>query len=321
MNKTIQKILVLLCAAALALALGACSRQENTVVSAVDAAAAMLLKTYPEPVYGPVGGEWVAFGLARRGGEAPEGWLAAYYEQVEAHVIACGGVLNERKYTEYSRVILALTAIGKDPSDVGGFNLLVPLADFDQTVYQGLNGPIYALLALDSGNYEIPVNAAGGTQATREAYIAFILDRELPGGGWTLNGDEADIDLTAIALQALAKYRDQEAVSGAIDRAVSVLSSRQNVQGGYTAYDTESSESIAQVIVALTELGIPVSDARFVKNGTTLTQRLLDFRTADKGFAHVLGGQTDAVATQQAFYALVAAQRAEQGLPTLFSMA
>ena len=58
-----------------------------------------------------------------------------------------------------------------------------------------------------------------------------------------------------------------------------------------------------------------------MKNGTTLTQRLLDFRTADKGFAHVLGGQTDAVATQQAFYALVAAQRAEQGLPTLFSMA
>ena len=319
MNKTVQRILSLLCAAVLAISLGACT--EDTVASAVDTTAAMLLKTYPEPVYGPVGGEWVAFGLARRGEEVPEAWLAAYYEQVKTHVTECGGVLNERKYTEYSRVILALTAIGKDPSDVGGFNLLVPLADFDQTVYQGLNGPIYALLALDSGNYEIPVNAAGGTQATREAYIAFILDRELPGGGWTLNGDEADIDLTAIALQALAKYRDQEAVSGAIDRAVGVLSSRQNDHGGYTAYETESSESIAQVIVALTEIGIPISDERFVKNGTTLTQRLLDFRTADKGFAHVLGGQTDAVATQQAFYALVAAQRAEQGLPTLFSMA
>lgn len=320
-RQTEKRILAVVCAAALLLSLAACTRQNASDISAVDATAAMLMEAVPEPSYGPIGGEWVAFGLARWGGEVPAEWFEAYYAQVEAHVKDCGGVLNERKYTEYSRVILALTAIGKDPTDVGGYHLLVPLADYEQTAAQGLNGPIYALLALDSGNYEIPAHAAGSTQATREAYIAFILDRELPDGGWSLSGDEAEIDITAIAIQALAKYRDQEAVAGAVDRAIAVLSARQNANGGYTAFEVESSESIAQVIVALTELGIPVSDARFVKNGNTLVDRLLDFRLADGKYSHLLNGKMDWVATQQAFYALVAWDRAQQGKPSLYRMA
>ena len=320
-RQTEKRILAFVCAAALLVSLGACTRQTDSDISAVDACAAMLMEAVPEPSYGPVGGEWVALGLARWGGEVPAEWFAAYYAQVEAHVKDCGGVLNERKYTEYSRVILALTAIGKNPEDVGGHNLLVPLADYEQTVFQGINGPAYALLALDSGNYEIPTNAAGSTQATREAYLAYILDRELPDGGWSLSGDEADIDVTAIVLQALAKYRDQEAVAGAVDRAVAVLSARQNANGGYTEFEAESSESIAQVIVALTELGISVSDDRFVKNGNTLVDRLLDFRLADGKFSHILDGKMDWVATQQAFYALVAFDRARQGETSLYCMA
>lgn len=311
------KLLALLCTLALALSLAACTQ---TDLSPVDAGAAMLMEAVPAPSYGPIGGEWVALGLARWGGEVPAAWFEEYYAQVEAHVKDCGGVLNERKYTEYSRVILALTAIGKDPRDVSGYNLLTPLGDFAQTVQQGINGAAYALLALDSGNYEIPGSPDAAIQATREAYVAYLLEQALPVGGWTLSGEEADIDLTAIVLQALAKYREQQPVAEAVEKALVILSDRQNAQGGYTAYETQSSESVAQVIVALTELGISPEDPRFVKNENTLEDCLLSFRLADGTFCHMAQGKTDWVATQQAFYALVAIDRLQQGKPSLYTM-
>lgn len=279
-----------------------------------------LLEAVPEASVGSVGGEWAVLGLARSGIAVPEEYYETYAENAAAYTAERGGVLHAKKYTEYSRVILAWTAIGKDPTDVGGFNLLVPLADFEQTVFQGINGPIFALLALDSGNYEIPKNTAGTTQATRERYVDYILNAELPNGGWSFAGGEAEPDITAMALQALAKYRDRQDVADAVERGLTVLSQQQNENGGYTAYDAESSESIAQVIVALTELGIPAEDPRFVKNGNTLEDRLMVFRTEEGGFRHILDGDTDLMATEQAFYALAALNRVEQGKTSLYTM-
>lgn len=280
-----------------------------------------LMTEIPEPSYGSVGGEWAVFGLARSGVPVPEAYFEAYGENVAAYVAEHGGVLHAKKYTEYSRVILAWTAMGRDAADVGGYNLLQPLADFEQTVFQGINGPIFALLALDSGKYEIPENTAGTTQATREEYVDYILSAELPGGGWTLAGDQADADITAMALQALAKYRDRQDVSAAVERGLTVLSALQTETGGYQAYEAESSESIAQVLVALTELGVDPEDTRFVKDGHTLQGRLLDFRNEDGSFRHILDGEADLMATEQAFYALVALDRAARGESTLYSMA
>ena len=105
-----------------------------------------LMEQIPQPTYGSVGGEWAVFGLARSGVAVPKEYFEVYGENVAAYTAEHGGVLHAKKYTEYSRVILAWTALGKDAADVGGFNLLVPLADFDQTVFQGINGPIFALL-------------------------------------------------------------------------------------------------------------------------------------------------------------------------------
>lgn len=325
-----EKVLLKQCIAAvliftMLMAISACGNKQSENNKSLDTILAdtadMLLDSTPQPVFGSVGGEWTTFGLARWGGDVPQEWFDSYYEAVESYVKECGGVLDERKYTEYSRVILALTAIGKDPTDVGGYNLLVPLADYEQTIFQGINGPIYALLALDSGNYEIPANETGSTQATRELYVDYILSNEVAGGGWSLAGGEAEVDLTAMALQALAKYQEQQAVSDAIDRGLEVLSSRQNDNGGYLAYEVDSSESISQVIVALTELGISMEDERFVKNETTLEERLLDFMAEDHGFKHVIDGETDLIATEQAFYALTALYRMEQGQSSLYSMA
>lgn len=285
----------------------AASKEEmlKTVVeSTLEECAELFLDNITEPVCGSVGGEWVVFGLARWGGEVPEEWFETYYKNLKEYVISCDGVLHAKKYTEYSRVILALTAIGKDPADVGGYNLLKPLADFEQTIFQGINGPAFALLALDSGMYEIPQNQAGTTQASREMYVDYILSQELENGGWALTGDQMDIDITAMVLQALAKYRAREDVIEAVERALQVLSEQQNENGGYTAYEAESSETVSQVITALTELGISVFDERFVKNDKNLVERLLEFRAEDGGFRHIMEGDTDLMASEQAFYAL-----------------
>lgn len=279
-----------------------------------------LLRQIPEPAYGSVGGEWMILGLARSGVDVPGGFYDDYFERLAEYTAEQGGVLHTRKYTEYSRVVLAVTAIGRDPRDVGGFDLLQPLADFDQTVFQGINGAIFALLALDSGGYEIPQCPAGTTQATRELYVSFILDRECPGGGWALSGQEADVDITAMALQALAKYRDQNKVQSAVERGVSTLSQLQQDDGGFLAYDSESSESIAQVLVALTELGLDTEGKDFVKNGITLKEKLLQYRQDDGSFRHVLDEEADLMATEQAFYALVALERAKKAAPSLYSM-
>lgn len=293
--------------------------EENTEeVSVLEMTADALIKITGEPIYGSVGGDWTAFGLARMDKEANAEWLETYYEKLEKYVADCGGVLDSRKYTEYSRTVIVLTAIGKDPTNVGGYNLLIPLADFEQTIFQGMNGPAYALLALDSGNYEIPENTVGTTQATRELYIDYILSKESPNGGWGLAGGEGEIDITAMVLQALAKYREREDVSAAIDRALVFLSEKQNDMGGYTAYEMDGSESVSQVIVALCELGIPINDERFVKNGRTLEDRLLDFMVEGEGFRHLLEEDPNVLATEQAFYALVAIDRAEKEMPSLY---
>lgn len=281
---------------------------------------AYLQNSVADPTFGSVGGEWLVMGLARSGLDISGEYFEKYFENLSAYTARQGGVLHAKKYTEYSRVVLAVTAIGRDPSDVGGFDLLQPLADFDQTVFQGINGPIFALLALDSGSYEIPENTADGTQASRNLYVDYIVNAQLTEGGWSLTGGEAEVDLTAMALQALTKYRDRMDVEQAVEKGLTVLSRLQNETGGYAAYGEESSESVAQTMVALTELGISLEDSRFVKNGNTLLDALLRFRQADGGFSHLPDGESDLLATEQAFYAMVSLRRQSQDQTSLYTM-
>lgn len=328
MKKTVSLLLVIV----LLLTFAGCSGEKEEQLAAVTEAPVQLeesgltkiahwmQKEIPEPVHGSVGGEWLAMGLARSELEGVEEYLLGYGERVAAHTAEQGGILHNRKYTEYSRTILAWTAIGRDATDVGGFNLLTPLADFEQTVFQGLNGPIYALIALDCGGYEIPENVANSTQATRDMYVDYIVNAESPDSGWSMAGGPAEIDITAMALQALAKYQDRPDVAEAVERGLKLLSQQQNVNGGFSDGNGETSESISQTIVALTELGISLEDARFVKNGNTLKDALLRFQLDDGSFTHLMDGDTDLLATEQAFYALVALDRMEQGKSSLYSM-
>ena len=318
MKRSGSKLLCILLLLSLLLSLTACGKPETQL----EKTAGYLQAQIAEPGTGSVGGDWLIFGLARSGVKVPQKYFDAYYENVEAAVREKNGVLSDRKYTEYSRTVLALTAIGKNPADVAGFDLLKPLADFEQVTRQGINGTIFALLALDSGNYEIPENPDAAVQATRQMYVDELLARALPDGGWTLTGGEPDVDITAMTLQALAKYRDQADVTAAVERGLAVLSSLQEPDGGYVSWGSSNSESVAQVIVALTELGVPLDDERFTKNGITVEDALLRFAQENGAFVHVRDGSggDDGMATEQAYYALTAYARFQTGETTLYDM-
>lgn len=263
------------------------------------------------------GSEWLVIALARSGRDVPD----SYYDSVVKAVQSAKGQLSDKKSTEYARTILALTAIGKDPADVGGYDLLAGLADMDDVTYQGINGAIFALLALDSGKYDVPAAAEGGTQVTRDGLVAYILAQQFSDGGWALSGTSADPDVTAMALQALAPYRTgDETVDAAVDKGVQLLSDMQLSDGGYSSWGTLNSESCAQVLIALAALGIdPVSDSRFVKNGLTVLDALLAYAVSG-GFRHTVDGEADAIATEQALCALTAYARLLDGKTALYDM-
>lgn len=323
MTKTENRLAALLAAlgVALSLTVPAWAAGSSAVDRAVADTAQFVYAAVPEPQVGSAGGEWAILGLARSDFNLPEEYCQRYYEAVERQVRECGGVLHERKYTEYSRVITALSALGRDAREVAGYDLTKPLGDFDKTVWQGVNGPIWALIALDCRNYPMPQDPQAQTQATRQMYVDYILSRQLPDGGWSLRGTgDSDPDLTGMALQALAKYQDQPQVDQAIRRALDCVSVQQDPTGGFAGWGTDNVESCAQVIVALCELGIPLDDPRFVKEGN-LQDKLLSFCTPDSGFLHTQDGAgVSQIATEQALYALAALQRAQNGQSSLYRM-
>lgn len=291
--------------------------QAADVQPVLSAALARQASAVPSPGYGD---EWTVLGLARGGYfTADSDYFARYYADLSAKVpeltAASGrdGALNAYKSTDNSRVILALSAIGRDAAQVGGCDLTAPYADFAWVTNQGINGPIFALLALDSRNY-LPGSAV------RSRCVDAILSAECSGGGWALSGAAADPDVTAMALQALAAYRSEAAVAAAVTRGVDVLSAMQSSDGGFTSWGSANAESAAQVIVACTALGIdPDTDSRFVKDGGSAVDALLTFYDADAAaFRHTASGGVNSLATEQAVYALVAVSRLRRGQSSLY---
>ncbi len=283
--------------------------------------AAYLSASVPDPGVSSIGGEWAVIGLARND-SLPADYAASYYSNLVRTLRDTGGVLHRVKYTEYSRVALALSSLGFDPTDVAGYDVLSPLGDFDQVCWQGVNGPIWALIALDSRGYDAPTAPEGKRQTTRDALVDAILESEISGGGWALSGSVPDVDMTAMALTSLAPYRASRAdVAAAVERGLSVLSSLQGEDGGFGDAGSATSESCAQVVVALASLGIdPASDERFAKAGGSVLDALCAFAVPGGGFKHIADGEVNGMATEQGFYALVAYERLLSGKTSLFDM-
>lgn len=303
---------------------------QSELDTAIESTANYMYKTVKSPQVGSIGGEWAVIGLARSGYDVPEKYYQDYYKTIEDYVKACDGILHKKKYTEYSRIIVALSTIGKDARNVAGYDLTKALGDYDKTIWQGLNGPIWALIALDSRDYPMPVNPEAKTQATRDMYIQRILDCQLPDGGWSLFGGTSaaasgdgvsDPDITGMALQALAKYQDKADVKKASEEALACMSKQQDSKAGFSSWGTANSESCVQMIVALAELGIPLTDKRFVKEEKTMLDNLMTFYIKDNGFLHTANGSgSNQMASEQGFYGLVAADRLNEGRNSLYRM-
>ena len=269
-----------------------------------------------------IGGDWTVIGLARSGRSIPGG--SSYYNALVKYVKDTINTstmrLDRSKSTENSRIILALTALGKDVTNVGGYNLLAGLNEMSYLRKQGTNGPVWALIALDSHDY------APQGDVTREKLIDTIIDLQMENGAWYISATNpsADTDMTAMAIQALAPYYKTNAkAKEAVDKALAYLSSIQNADGTFSAANggSSSSESTAQVLVALCALGIdPVADSRFIKNGNTVLDGLCKFYVDGGGFRHDLNGERNAMATEQCYYALAAYFRMKAGKTALYDM-
>lgn len=292
--------------------------------TAQERTADYLKQAVPEPVFGSVGGEWTVFGLARAG-MLDEEYAWRYYEGLEHYVSSVEGVLSTRKYTEYARAVLALAALGKDAHDVGGYNLLEPLTDYKMVTRQGLNGAIFALLALDiydAAEFDDLLFEEGSEEnlTLLDYYLQYILTRVHTDGGFGL-GDISDPDVTAMALCELSKYREDELVTVFIQNALDYLSAVQEDSGGFVSEGVSNFESVAQVVIALCQLGIdPAADSRFIKNGNHLIDVLLSYQNSDGSFSHTLGGESDLMATEQGLLALTAYVRLQEGKTGLYDV-
>lgn len=283
----------------------------------LDKTVAYALERYADPSYGD---EWIVFGLARSGRNVPDSYYDLYMQN------APGDFLNEREQTrivatDYARLALTLAAIGQTPESFCGENILTYLADMSFLEESNLSGFVYALLAFDSKHYEIP-KIDSAQCADREKLLEAILSYEVSGGGFSLLRDGAfDVDITAMAVTALAPYQKDPKVSGVIDRAKVKLSEAQLTTGGFASYDAETSESAAQVIVMLSALGIDaVTDDAFLSNGNSAMDALLSFQKENGAFSHKAGGNANTIATSQALYAMCAYERFTQSRNTLYDL-
>ncbi len=150
--------------------------------------------------------DWELFALAAAG-YAPDG---ANLDRILALVGEEKGEF--RKPTDLARYILVIGALGGDPGNAAGYDLIEKLYRKDNLLMQGVNGPVFALIALNSGYYAVPSDALW----TKEKLLSYILEAQNPDGGYSLaKGGESDADLTAMALQALAVYREREEAAAA----------------------------------------------------------------------------------------------------------
>ncbi len=259
---------------------------------------------------------WPIMGLVRYGAKDIDNMSETYVTSLKKELLQKKGVLTKSKYSDYSRAILALTSLGIDPKQIQGYNLLDYLTDLEKITIQGINGPLWALLAIDSNDHKAPISA--------ETLITYILENEKPGGGWALSTDmpKADVDITAMVLTSLSKYKDRADVKPYIERALLYLSNAQKPNAGFETLETINSESSSQVIIALSSLKIDLAkDNRFIKNGKNIIDSLIkSFYNGEGGFYHIENGNVDKIATEQAFMALVAYSRFKEMEPSLYDM-
>ncbi|MBQ1689051.1 MAG: InlB B-repeat-containing protein [Lachnospiraceae bacterium] len=344
-----------------------------------------ILETVKEPAMGSTYGEWSVLDLLRGTytgldyiQKIPEDYFLNYQQRLEGHIKELNGVLDRSKSTEWSRVMLTLSAMGKDVTKVADtYNFIEKLSKSYKFSYkQGINGPIWEIIAMQTGKYSFYSSVEGANPNDLNSYgkmIDYIINKQITQsdgtqGGFALMGNVPDVDITGMALQALAPFyldaekfaqtgatKSYEELCLATEKSVLLLSNLQEKNGGYQSCNSINSEAIAQVIVALTALQIdPLSEDIYLPHLQThcnfftaggerdgvwsnnLIDALLSFYAANSGssgavggFKHVTAGDdgggnagttANAMATDQAVYALIAYDRFLNHQTSLYDM-
>lgn len=302
---------------------------------------------------GSTAGDWAAIGIGRSGYADDYNAYLAVTAAYLSKSYQENGYLDRTKATEWQRIGLAVLSAGGDPVSIGEDQEGNPIDLVADGSYnrgkvmsldkQGTNGLVFGLLLMDSMRYEIPADAAD----TREGLLEKILSSQIKDGGFNLTSidPQSDVDMTAMALQALAPYYNSEktyryvqqgtkqdqvkSVRQVVDEALQFLSSSQQESGGFTSWGSENSESCSQVLIALTSLGIdPGNDQRFIKNGNTVIDGLMQYHMEEGGFIHskeydeenpdANPDKSNTMASDQALCALTALCRYYGGMRNLY---
>lgn len=254
------------------------------------------------------------------------------------------GKLSHSKATEWHRISLAVLACGGDPANLpkeagtdSNINLIADgvynRGNTSPIDKQGLNGLVWGLIALDSNSYKIPTNSF----YTRDDLIKGILKGQVQNGGFSLFGENPEVDITAMAITGLSTYYNSnkeytfnnvegktitKSVKNAVDDSIKYLSDIQNFDGSFSSGGFKSCESTAQVIIGLTSLGIDIEkDERFIKSTKSVIDGLMLFKNDDGGFKYNLNNEdntSNSMASEQALFAFASVWRSKSGLKKIY---
>ena len=246
--------------------------------------------------------------LASAGVDANGAYAASRYlaGHVDDYVVS-GGADGP---AQLALLVLDAHALGQDPSDFGGTDLVSRLLATEQTSGpdRGLFGSEAQAANYQAGNYQqglaLAALAAAGVHGTAQTALAttWLLGQQCPDGGWTTPDDVnvpcsgspanfagPDTNATAVAVEGLAAQGALPAQAST--NALSFLIAGQDGDAGWSYYpnsvvvpQTTDPDSTALVIQALLAMGTSPTDPRLQKGGGDPASELLGFQiTAGSG--------------------------------------
>lgn len=273
------------------------------------------------------GQEWEIYAFAKSGRPIDDALIANYKKSLAANKVEWASATA--KVTDSERIALTLAALGEDITSFDGVNLVNVICS-NSSLTASANNLVYALIAFDEAEISDEVMLVSGSSWTRAKLVSELLAFQNADGGFTIEtGGSSNVDMTAMALQALAPYVEggedaavmaadaQPSVSASVEAALSFLKGQMN-----GLCDFGSVESNAQVLLALVALGKDPANTKngFAKGANSLVTAIAAYEVGDgKGYAHTMGsdgkpGNTNALATVQALRALSAYKTAGSGV-------
>lgn len=257
---------------------------------------------------------WLLFTAARC--DYPQPYEGFYDDCFQAYVDMYAAHKGDIRSSEMSKDILAITAMGYDARNVGGYNLI------EMNMTAGEKGLLLVdetmQLAYSSQDYEIP---AGWDEM---AFIHKLAEpKTVDAEGRPLTGDTAG-DMWTMTIQPMVLYYDANAKEGdalydvkvATEDALKTISRAQTDMGACNGGFNENNpwtNAQVEILIGLIP-GIDPLDNAFVKNGNTILDGTFDYFDFENKTAH--GFFT--YEPQQIARGLNAVVRASEGRNNLF---